>query len=160
MNCRRWRTAEVRVRREVTSTDPTLHSSSDTHKHMKNTMEKHLHKTSTFHSLRYRHGTTWGHQDSAAAGHGSVNWAYGHYPQGSTWGREGGGYWEHDILVINEDRTVDNITGSPLGPEHNAFKRVVNKDDNITGFPSDERMIGFKSWVMRMKLWTISLALL
>ena len=30
-----------------------------------------------------------------------------------------GGYREHDILVINDDGTVDNITGFPYGPEHN-----------------------------------------
>jgi len=30
-----------------------------------------------------------------------------------------GGYREHDVLVINEDGTVDNITGFPYGPEHN-----------------------------------------
>ena len=30
-----------------------------------------------------------------------------------------GGYREHDVLVINDDGTVDNITGFPYGPEHN-----------------------------------------
>ncbi len=30
-----------------------------------------------------------------------------------------GGYREHDILVINHDGTVENITGFPYGPEHN-----------------------------------------
>ena len=30
-----------------------------------------------------------------------------------------GGYREHDILVVNDDGTVDNITKFPLGPEHN-----------------------------------------
>lgn len=34
-----------------------------------------------------------------------------------------GGYREHDILVINEDGSVDNITGFPFGPEHNIFKK-------------------------------------
>ncbi len=34
-----------------------------------------------------------------------------------------GGYREHDILVINDDGTVDNITGFPYGPEANI---VVN----------------------------------
>jgi len=35
-------------------------------------------------------------------------------------GRPGaGGYREHDILVVNDDGTVDNITKFPLGPEHN-----------------------------------------
>ena len=32
-----------------------------------------------------------------------------------------GGYREHDILVVNEDGTVDNITKFPLGPEHNVI---------------------------------------
>ena len=36
------------------------------------------------------------------------------------YGRPGaGGYREHDILVVNEDGTVDNITKFPLGPAHN-----------------------------------------
>ena len=36
------------------------------------------------------------------------------------YGRPGaGGYREHDILVVNDDGTVDNITKFPLGPEHN-----------------------------------------
>ncbi|HSU46089.1 MAG TPA: M24 family metallopeptidase, partial [Arthrobacter sp.] len=30
-----------------------------------------------------------------------------------------GGYREHDILVIGEDNTVENITKFPFGPEHN-----------------------------------------
>jgi len=30
-----------------------------------------------------------------------------------------GGYREHDILVIEEDGTVENITKFPFGPEHN-----------------------------------------
>jgi len=30
-----------------------------------------------------------------------------------------GGYREHDVLVINEDGSVDNITAFPYGPEHN-----------------------------------------
>ena len=30
-----------------------------------------------------------------------------------------GGYREHDILVINEDGSVENITKFPYGPEHN-----------------------------------------
>ena len=34
-----------------------------------------------------------------------------------------GGYREHDILVINEDGTVDDITGFPFGPEHNIIKK-------------------------------------
>lgn len=35
-------------------------------------------------------------------------------------GMEGaGGYREHDILVINDDGSVDNITGFPYGPDHN-----------------------------------------
>ncbi|XP_042239802.1 creatinase-like [Homarus americanus] len=34
-----------------------------------------------------------------------------------------GGYREHDILVINDDGTVDDITGFPFGPEHNIFKK-------------------------------------
>ncbi len=29
-----------------------------------------------------------------------------------------GGYREHDILVIHEDNSVENITGFPFGPEH------------------------------------------
>lgn len=33
-----------------------------------------------------------------------------------------GGYREHDILVINDDNTVENITGFPFGPEHNVIK--------------------------------------
>lgn len=33
-----------------------------------------------------------------------------------------GGYREHDVLVINEDGTVDDITGYPFGPEHNIIK--------------------------------------
>ena len=38
------------------------------------------------------------------------------------YGRPGaGGYREHDILVVNEDGTVDNITKFPLGPEHNVI---------------------------------------
>jgi len=32
-----------------------------------------------------------------------------------------GGYREHDILVIEEDGTVENITKFPLGPEHNVI---------------------------------------
>merc|ERR1740128_83224 len=37
-------------------------------------------------------------------------------------GRPGaGGYREHDILVVNDDGTVDNITKFPLGPEHNVI---------------------------------------
>ncbi|XP_076035535.1 creatinase-like [Oratosquilla oratoria] len=34
-----------------------------------------------------------------------------------------GGYREHDILVINDDGSVDNITGFPFGPEHNIIKK-------------------------------------
>lgn len=34
-----------------------------------------------------------------------------------------GGYREHDILVINEDGSVDDITGFPFGPEHNIIKK-------------------------------------
>ncbi len=30
-----------------------------------------------------------------------------------------GGYREHDILVINQDGSVDNITAFPYGPDHN-----------------------------------------
>ncbi len=30
-----------------------------------------------------------------------------------------GGYREHDVLVINDDGSVDNITGFPYGPDHN-----------------------------------------
>ena len=30
-----------------------------------------------------------------------------------------GGYREHDVLVINHDGSVENITGFPYGPEHN-----------------------------------------
>ena len=30
-----------------------------------------------------------------------------------------GGYREHDILVINHDGSVDNITSFPYGPDHN-----------------------------------------
>jgi len=30
-----------------------------------------------------------------------------------------GGYREHDVLVIHDDETVENITGFPYGPEHN-----------------------------------------
>lgn len=33
-----------------------------------------------------------------------------------------GGYREHDILVINYDGTVENITKFPYGPEHNIIK--------------------------------------
>lgn len=33
-----------------------------------------------------------------------------------------GGYREHDILVINEDGSVENITGFPVGPENNIIK--------------------------------------
>jgi creatinase len=33
-----------------------------------------------------------------------------------------GGYREHDILVIGEDNTVENITGFPYGPEHNVIR--------------------------------------
>lgn len=33
-----------------------------------------------------------------------------------------GGYREHDILVIHENGTVENITGFPMGPEHNIIK--------------------------------------
>lgn len=34
-----------------------------------------------------------------------------------------GGYREHDILVINDDGTVEDITGFPFGPEHNVVTR-------------------------------------
>ena len=34
-----------------------------------------------------------------------------------------GGYREHDILVIHEDGSVENITGFPFGPEHNIIKK-------------------------------------
>ena len=30
-----------------------------------------------------------------------------------------GGYREHDILLIHQDGSVENITKFPLGPEHN-----------------------------------------
>ena len=33
-----------------------------------------------------------------------------------------GGYREHDILVIHENGSVENITGFPMGPEHNIIK--------------------------------------
>jgi Xaa-Pro aminopeptidase len=33
-----------------------------------------------------------------------------------------GGYREHDILVIKENGEVENITGFPVGPEHNVIK--------------------------------------
>lgn len=36
-----------------------------------------------------------------------------------------GGYREHDILVIGDDNTVENITGFPFGPEYN----VINNQD-------------------------------
>ncbi|KAK8378791.1 hypothetical protein O3P69_009485 [Scylla paramamosain] len=34
-----------------------------------------------------------------------------------------GGYREHDVLVINDDGSVENVTGFPFGPEHNIFKK-------------------------------------
>lgn len=34
-----------------------------------------------------------------------------------------GGYREHDILVINEDGTAEDITGFPFGPEYNIIKK-------------------------------------
>ncbi|XP_068223024.1 creatinase-like [Palaemon carinicauda] len=34
-----------------------------------------------------------------------------------------GGYREHDVLVINDGGSVDNITGFLLGPEHNIIKK-------------------------------------
>lgn len=34
-----------------------------------------------------------------------------------------GGYREHDILVINYDGTVENITKFPYGPDHNIIKK-------------------------------------
>ncbi|XP_064081191.1 creatinase-like [Macrobrachium nipponense] len=34
-----------------------------------------------------------------------------------------GGYREHDVLVINDDGSVDDITGFPYGPEHNIIKK-------------------------------------
>jgi creatinase len=34
-----------------------------------------------------------------------------------------GGYREHDILVLHEDSSVENITGFPMGPEHNIIKK-------------------------------------
>ncbi|MER2088634.1 M24 family metallopeptidase [Sporosarcina sp. JAI121] len=34
-----------------------------------------------------------------------------------------GGYREHDILVIHDDGSVENITGFPFGPEHNIIKK-------------------------------------
>ncbi|WP_425538804.1 M24 family metallopeptidase [Microaceticoccus formicicus] len=34
-----------------------------------------------------------------------------------------GGYREHDILVINYDGTVENITKFPYGPKHNIIKK-------------------------------------
>lgn len=34
-----------------------------------------------------------------------------------------GGYREHDILVIHEDGSVENITKFPYGPEHNILKK-------------------------------------
>ncbi|MCZ2257825.1 M24 family metallopeptidase [Sporosarcina sp. G11-34] len=34
-----------------------------------------------------------------------------------------GGYREHDILVIHEDGSVENITGFPMGPEHNIIRK-------------------------------------
>ena len=33
--------------------------------------------------------------------------------------RRAGGYREHDVLVIHDDETVENITGYPYGPDHN-----------------------------------------
>jgi len=33
-----------------------------------------------------------------------------------------GGYREHDVLVINDDGSVDNITGFPYGPEKNVVQ--------------------------------------
>ncbi len=33
-----------------------------------------------------------------------------------------GGYREHDVLVINDDGTVENITAFPYGPEHNIVR--------------------------------------
>lgn len=38
-----------------------------------------------------------------------------------------GGYREHDILIINLDGTVENITKFPLGPAHN----IVNNEDTL-----------------------------
>lgn len=32
-----------------------------------------------------------------------------------------GGYREHDVLVVNEDGSVENITKFPFGPEHNVI---------------------------------------
>ncbi len=34
-----------------------------------------------------------------------------------------GGYREHDILVIHDNGAVENITGFPMGPEHNIIKK-------------------------------------
>lgn len=34
-----------------------------------------------------------------------------------------GGYREHDVLVINHDGSVENITGFPYGPKHNIVPR-------------------------------------
>lgn len=34
-----------------------------------------------------------------------------------------GGYREHDILVIHDNGSVENITGFPMGPEHNIIKK-------------------------------------
>lgn len=34
-----------------------------------------------------------------------------------------GGYREHDILVVHEDGSVENITKFPYGPEHNILKK-------------------------------------
>ncbi|XP_027213524.2 creatinase [Penaeus vannamei] len=34
-----------------------------------------------------------------------------------------GGYREHDVLVINLDGSVDDITGFPFGPEHNIVQK-------------------------------------
>lgn len=34
-----------------------------------------------------------------------------------------GGYREHDVLVINQDGSVDDITGFPFGPEHNIVQK-------------------------------------
>ncbi|XP_068222986.1 creatinase-like [Palaemon carinicauda] len=34
-----------------------------------------------------------------------------------------GGYREHDVLLINDDGSVDNLTGFPFGPEHNIIKK-------------------------------------
>ena len=42
-----------------------------------------------------------------------------------------GGYREHDILLIHQDGSVENLTKFPLGPEHNIIGNhwSSNSDD-------------------------------